>query len=778
MVFVPLDLLEGRLQAIKMELTVVPKNYGDASPIPIFLYDMSVEGYIGVPVDWGLTKFSHLQFEDRTSKGNGLLLNASKKVNPHHKNAPAGQAEFIDKMIGVCSTNFTCFAVADTGCHAPGTKVMLSDGRFKSVEDIVVGDELMSPTSVPRSVLKLYRGVGQMYKITPKNGNSFIVNEDHILRLYYTPRYKNVPVEYKELSVKEYLSTHPTFKHRAKLYKSLVDFKELEVSLDPYVLGLLIGDGSLHRQVGFTNSNLGLAKYVIDCAELLGDTTRQEQGRNTCTYYFKGCNLKGKLIELNLYGTKAGDKFIPNRYKYNSREVRLKILAGLLDTDGYIGSNCFEFSTKSSTLCADIIYIARSLGFQVASRQIEVKGVTYYKVHISGDTHLIPTKFKVATLRKQIKNPLVTGFSIEPLGLGEYYGFNVEGNLYLLDDFTVTHNSGKTVSTLAVAAHYNMRTLVVVPDKRLARQWRDEVVDKLGIPKSRIALISGKDSEDHKASICIGIVNSVVQCDFSKKFYDSFGTVILDEAHRYGSQNFSKAVSLFNSTITIGMTATDGRGDMAEMCYRATLGPPRAISKAKSLPLDVHKIYYTGKPLYGDNAQMQISQLANDQQRNRMLADLIVRLYNSDRQILVASDRIEHLEELMTRCINLGVPEDMCGLYTRQKTVNGKRVAVKDSYLDTISKEAKIIFGIYKMCQTGIDIPRLDTAVEATPRATGTQFAGRVRRLLEDKKKPALFTVIDKHSGIFHGYFRKRNKDYLSIDANIQEGLPEWISTS
>lgn len=452
MAFVPLDLLDGRLQSVKMELTVIPENYGDVPPLPIFLYDMSVEGYIGLPIDWGLTRFSHLTFEDRTSRGNGILFNASKKVNPHHELAPKGQAEFIEKMIEVCGGHYTCFAVADTG-------------------------------------------------------------------------------------------------------------------------------------------------------------------------------------------------------------------------------------------------------------------------------------------------------------------------------------SGKTVSTLAVASHFNMRTLVVVPDRRLARQWREEIVNKLGIPKSRIALISGKDSEDFKASICVGIVNTIVGCEFSKKFYESFGTVILDEAHRYGSQNFSKAVHLFNSTITIGMTATDDRGDKAEMCYRATLGPPRAVSKAAAMPMDVYKINYSGPPLYGDNAQVQINQLAKDQERNRILSELIGRLYKSDRQILVASDRIEHLEELMARCINLGVPEKTCGLYTRQKTVNGKRVQVKDEYLDYISKHARVIFGIYKMCQTGIDIPRLDTGVEATPRATGKQFPGRFRRLFPGKKKPALFTFIDRRSAIFQGYFRKRNKDYLSFNADIHEGLPEWITT-
>lgn len=452
MAFVPLDLLDGRLQSVKMELTVIPENYGNDSPLPIFLYDMSVEGYIGLPVDWGLTRFAHLHFEDRTSKGNGILFNASKKVDPNHELAPKGQAEFIDKMIEVCSGHYTCFAVADTG-------------------------------------------------------------------------------------------------------------------------------------------------------------------------------------------------------------------------------------------------------------------------------------------------------------------------------------SGKTVSTLAVASHFNMRTLVVVPDIRLARQWREEIVNKLGIPKSRIALISGKDSEDFKASVCIGIINTMVGCEFSEKFYESFGTVILDEAHRYGSQHFSRVVHLFNSTITIGMTATDGRGDKAELCYRATLGPPRAVSKAESLPLDVYKIYYSGPPLYGDNAQVQINQLTKDQTRTRILSELIVRLYKSDRQILVASGRIEHLEEMMARCINLGVPADMCGLYTRQKTVNGKRVKVKDTYLDYISKHARIIFGIYKMCQTGIDIPRLDTAVEATPIATGVQFPGRVRRLFKNKKKPALFTIIDRRSGVFQGYARKRIKDYLSFNAGIYEGEPEWITT-
>ena len=72
------------------------------------------------------------------------------------------------------------------GCHAKDTKILMYDGSLKNVQDITTNDLLMGDDSEPRKIINLVRGKGQMYEITNKKGESYVVNDDHILCLKYT----------------------------------------------------------------------------------------------------------------------------------------------------------------------------------------------------------------------------------------------------------------------------------------------------------------------------------------------------------------------------------------------------------------------------------------------------------------------------------------------------------------------------------------------------------------------------------------------------------------
>jgi cell division control protein 6 len=128
-------------------------------------------------------------------------------------------------------------------------------------------------------------------------------------------------------------------------------------------------------------------------------------------------------------------------------------LAGLLDTDGSLDKGYFDFITKSKQLAEDVAFVSRSLGFYAFVRekhnhdQFGHEGL-YYRVGISGDISKIPTRIsrKQAPARQQKKSVLRTGFTLKPRGEEEYFGFRVDSDQrYLLEDFTITHNSGKTM---------------------------------------------------------------------------------------------------------------------------------------------------------------------------------------------------------------------------------------------------------------------------------------------------------------------------------------------
>lgn len=413
------------------------------------------------------------------------------------KNFRPGTEEAIKKIEAAFNSGKKFVLVnSPTGCHAIGTKVIMYDGSLKNVEDIEVGDLLMGPDNTSRTVLELCRGRDKMYEIIPhKGGKSFVVNGDHILSLKSTNEgiskiiysgHKNHKTgnEYGEISVNDYLKKSKYFKHIWKLYRVPIlnwGYEE-DLPIDPYIVGLLLGDGSITKNVGITTADVEIEQAFNDCAAEHNLKIRTEFKINNLasSYYAStgrtgkvGCNpLINKLRQLNIFGCNADTKHIPKIYKFSSWNNRLEILAGLLDSDGSLNKNCFDFCIKSKQLFDDSVFIARSLGFCVSTYVKIVKGTTYHRANISGDTNLIPTRLdrKKAGRRLQKKNPLVSGFKINPLGNNDYYGFILDkDHLYLLEDFTATHNSGK--SGLAVAFSRKYKTTIWTPTKLLQDQY-------------------------------------------------------------------------------------------------------------------------------------------------------------------------------------------------------------------------------------------------------------------------------------------------------------------
>lgn len=386
---------------------------------------------------------------------------------------------------------------APVGCHLKDTKILMFDGSLKKIQDIEVHDQLMGIDSTKRIVKELHSGTEMMYKITPIKGDSFVVNENHILSLITTDSGKNEKLmnglNVINISVKEYLTKSNWFKENTKLYRpSYIEFtdSQQDLPIDPYLLGLLLGDGTIKSGVCITTIDEQIREKIYYYANQLSLNIRIKA--KVCTeansYYFT-TNIKGgkndknilinKLKELNIYGTTSGNKFIPHQYKVSSKQNRLSILAGLIDTDGYLGNNVFEYCTKSKTLCNDVKFICRSLGLSATSSIKLINNIEYHRVCISGDISDIPVILdrKKASIRKQKKRVTVTGFSIEQFGVDNYFGFECDGdNLYMLEDFTITHNSGKSLIGVNYSGFLDQvkgNAYLLTPQKILQKQYED-----------------------------------------------------------------------------------------------------------------------------------------------------------------------------------------------------------------------------------------------------------------------------------------------------------------
>lgn len=439
--------------------------------------------------------------------------------------------------------------VLPTGCHAPGHPILMHDGTLRRVEDIRVGDEVMGPDSRPRRVVALCRGEDAMFRIVPHRGESFVVNGDHVLSLVSTNENKPWPCnrcggEVEHLTVREYLAKAKSWRHLRKLYRVPVDFQsQHDLPVPPYILGLLLGDGCLRDVVELTTADEVLADVWQQYAQSIGSDTSVDARDGRCpTYTLQGIRGRANILTealdaLGLAGTDSASKFIPHRYLTARRMERLNLLAGLMDTDGSVNKSGFEITTKSLELATDIVFLARSLGLAAGCRQKYSycqtgAGGWFFRVHIFGDGTEVPCRLsrKRPSPRRQKKSVLRTGFQVEPLEPGPFFGFTLDGDHRYVDGhFVVHHNSGKTpvLATICKDAvtRWQGRVLILAHVKELLEQAAEKL--QVICPEVRFGVYSaGLKRRDTEHSVIVAGIQSVHKkaCEL-----DAFDLVIVDE---------------------------------------------------------------------------------------------------------------------------------------------------------------------------------------------------------------------------------------------------------
>ena len=388
-----------------------------------------------------------------------------------------------------------------SGCFAKNTKIMMYNGYDKNVQDIKVGDILMGDDSTPRNVQQLFTGYSDMYRIIPIKGDPFIVNGGHdlvvkasnmfnISKKEYN-QYRAIWVEYDEhnilknksklvnnqneaikimedmklniktvkkddiikMTVHQYLNLPKSIQILLNLYRpEFVEFKEQSVKMDPWALGYLLGDGS-QFDTSFTTEDIEVLDYYKNVCDKGLAKTYEISGKS-----YRINTIRDALKDYNLFK----NKHIPDQYKFNSKEVRMGILAGLIDSDGHYQKKMkqIEITQKSEKLIDDIIWIARSLGLSCYKSKIRKQCINngvwdnYYRIQLVGKVlHEIPVIIprKKADKRTCLHDPLILSFKVERVQDDNFYGFELDGNNRFLaggGDFTVLKNSnGKSKIT-------------------------------------------------------------------------------------------------------------------------------------------------------------------------------------------------------------------------------------------------------------------------------------------------------------------------------------------
>lgn len=660
--------------------------------------------------------------------------------------------------------------VLPTGCHARGYRILLYDGVLKPVEQIIVGDTLIGDDGKQRKVLEIHRGYGDLYKIIPVKGDSFIVNGGHILSLYKTNEGKNYPSchpRVDEISVEDYIKKSNSYKHIHKLHKpKIVNFKERKIDflIPPYLLGVYLGDGSSSNgSISITTQRKEVAQYVLNYTHKLGLFSRvsEKAGNNKAkSYFINGDGRKNQnpvineLKNLGLFKLTSGEKFIPDSYLYSTKENRLELLAGLLDTDAYYSKSGFEYCTKSLTMATQIVFLCRSLGFGCNTPKAKiVNGSTYYRLNINGYLDNVPTKVSIrkGSPRLQKKNILVTGFSVEYFGKGDYYGFTIDGNhLYCDEQFFIHHNSGKSLIIADIASRLSEPTLIFQPSKEILEQNYKKMMS-YGILDCSI--YSASMNRKNILRIIFATIGSVIN---AKEQFKHFRNIIIDECHLTNPKQgmYFEFLEQMNVPV-LGLTATPYRlsstsfgailkfitrtrprvfkdviyycqvGDLAQRGYLAKLEyyPVKSIV-SQNLQLNSTRADYTDKSVKAEYKRAGFE--------NKVL-NVIERLIKAGREnILVFTRFVEEAEFLVEKL------DGLAEIVTAQTPKKEREKILREFK----SGEIRVVANV-GILTTGFDYPELSTIVLARPTMSLALYYQMVGRGIRPHSSKQCTWVVD-----------------------------------
>lgn len=376
-------------------------------------------------------------------------------------------------------------------CLRKGTKVIMADGTLKAVEDIAVGDKLHGVYGKDKhhvNVTALGNGFEEHYRITLRDGSYFDCNASHILCLKRKkPEGKHKHGDIINVSVAEYLQWPEGRKSRYSAWRSPTILPYKELPMNPYLLGAWLGDGTSSKP-----------QYTIAEAELVTVI------RDTIEYEYRNLTLKGakysklafdvvgKDTKCNRHSNTNGfmdalrdtgllnNKHIPADYFLASFTQRLEVLCGIIDTDGYYHNGIYEVTQKNVTLANDIVRLAHSLGMAASIRDCEKSSQNgtvgqYKRIRISPGKVAVPCVLqrKRHTPNENTKDSSMQSFTVEPIGVQEYFGFTLDGNnLFMVDNNIVTHNTSFHATLIAAEggfAHQGAKCLVLVNEEAAHR---------------------------------------------------------------------------------------------------------------------------------------------------------------------------------------------------------------------------------------------------------------------------------------------------------------------
>lgn len=389
--------------------------------------------------------------------------------------------------------------------------ILVEDG-WKRMGNLTVDDKVYGRDGILYNINGLFlQGIIDMYRITFTDGSTCTSSLDHLWKVKHAYNGERDGWKIRSLSemleiginydIKKGSGTRPN-KWRVQAIRQ-IKFKKRNLLIDPYVLGVLIGDGYLcGSRVAWSTPDFDF-DIVTRMKKILNDDyiiTVSDSG--TCPQY--GITRKDRtkhrnpmITKIHILGldVKSGKKFIPSIYKISSIKQRLNLLRGLMDTDGSASNNRITYFTTSKRLANDVVDLVRSLGgiSNIRSYKCDRSISTDYQVNVKLNICPFYSERKSKGWHKTRKN-YTSRFIKDVTYIGKRHAqcISVDSpdSMYVCGNYIPTHNTPQSIiaAEKMIVKEEIFNTVVVVPSS-LKRKWAKDIVKFIG--EDRYVLVDG-----------------------------------------------------------------------------------------------------------------------------------------------------------------------------------------------------------------------------------------------------------------------------------------------
>lgn len=392
------------------------------------------------------------------------------------------------------------------GKAQPGHAKVLTPAGFRRMDELGIGDEVIAADGTVTNITGVFpQGELDNYRVTFTDGSTVECNDEHLWQVRYAEqpgRSKFRQGGWKVLPLLQIMREMEGYEYSNGKVRFFVPMAEpanldtgLDRPLDPYFLGILLGDGSLGRDsIKFSSADEEIVKWMTEAcpapATVVKNTASAIDYRCTIGRIPRGtptAEHRNPVVDavrsLGLRGHGAFEKFVPESYKLAPAIVRLEILRGLMDSDGYVHlAGTTQFNSRSERLARDVQWLVQSLGGvgRFTSRQVE--GKPAYNVTIRMPEGVCPFRLTRKAERYGVGSRGKYGpsrgiKSVERIGREQMQCISVahSSRLYVTDEFVVTHNTAVMVSSAVEMRRLGIagKPLIVVPNHMLEQIARE-----------------------------------------------------------------------------------------------------------------------------------------------------------------------------------------------------------------------------------------------------------------------------------------------------------------